>query len=191
MDFSYFPVEVIELEAKLEYHDLGRRTFRIGELQVRTHHFNHTVYMLGYRLEGAGKVLVYTGDHEPYWDFLFTGEKDLETFCEQEEVQRSIQQRNQEVTDFVRGADLLICDAQYFSLEEYEAHRGWGHSSAYHAADLAMQTEVKQLALFHHDPNRTDRQLDELEQAIKKYVTEKGYPGIDVFAAREGMEIDL
>ena len=39
---------------------------------------------------------------------------------------------------------------------------GGGHSSIEYAIDAARRSEVRRLALFHHDPMRTDAQLDQL-----------------------------
>ena len=58
-------------------------------------------------------------------------------------------------------ADFLIYDAQY-TTEEYEQRRGWGHSTWGEAVKFAREARVKQLILFHHDPLRTDGQLDRI-----------------------------
>jgi len=47
---------------------------------------------------------------------------------------------------------------------------------------------VKRLALFHHDPDRTDQQIDEM--AATYYMPER-YGDIEVFFAREGRVIAL
>jgi ribonuclease BN (tRNA processing enzyme) len=59
------------------------------------------------------------------------------------------------------GADLLIHDSQY-SAAEYPGHCGWGHSSLDHTLDFGSLCEVKRLVPFHHDPDHTDSQLDEM-----------------------------
>ena len=51
-----------------------------------------------------------------------------------------------------------------------------------------MKGNVKKLALFHHDPERTDDQLDDVKNAFKKqYSSDK----IDIFPAYEKLEIEL
>jgi ribonuclease BN (tRNA processing enzyme) len=57
---------------------------------------------------------------------------------------------------------------------------GWGHSTWEAGADLARAAGVPQLVLFHHDPMRTDAQLDALEAAARVAL-----PG--TVAAREGL----
>ena len=43
-----------------------------------------------------------------------------------------------------------------------EERSGWGHSSALDAVALAREAGVDQLALFHHDPDHDDAQVDGL-----------------------------
>ena len=55
---------------------------------------------------------------------------------------------------------MLIYDAQY-TPEEYRgevgpSRKGWGHSTYEAGAAIARAAGVRTLALFHHDPRRTD-----------------------------------
>ena len=59
------------------------------------------------------------------------------------------------------GADILLHDAQ-FTESEYPLRVGWGHSSVAHAVSFAARAGVRQLVLFHHDPSRTDEELESL-----------------------------
>jgi len=72
---------------------------------------------------------------------------------------------------------------------EYESGKiGWGHSSFEHVCHQAVRANVKKMALFHHEPLRTDDQIDELG---KIYCTPKKYGDVDIFFAEEGAEIEL
>ena len=62
--------------------------------------------------------------------------------------------------DVVRPLGISITD------EEYARRMGWGHSSVTHAAAFARAAGVRQLALFHHDPMRSDRELEELYDQV-------------------------
>lgn len=87
---------------------------------------------------------------------------------------------------FVRGADLLIHDAQY-SEEDYSgpvSHEGFGHSTSVMAARVARTAEVGQLVLFHHDPGHTDVDVAAIECTAREIFPE-------VVAASEGLEICL
>jgi ribonuclease BN (tRNA processing enzyme) len=87
---------------------------------------------------------------------------------------------------FFRGADLLIHDGQ-FTEEEYRAGRaGWGHSSIEQAIRAAEAAGCRRLALIHHDPMRTDADLDRL---CERYSGVRPASGLVVGFAREGQSI--
>jgi phosphoribosyl 1,2-cyclic phosphodiesterase len=88
---------------------------------------------------------------------------------------------------FCFGADLLISDAQYFD-DEYAKKVGWGHPRATTVIDLALQAEVKQVALFHHDPMHGDVDVDR-KIALCKERAVRVNPVLQVFGAREGLEL--
>jgi ribonuclease BN (tRNA processing enzyme) len=79
---------------------------------------------------------------------------------------------------------LLIHDAQY-TPEELERRRGWGHSAWPDVLDLAVAAGVKQLVLFHHDPDHSDSFLDGVHAAVQERVAATGAP-ITCGLAREG-----
>ena len=78
------------------------------------------------------------------------------------------QEENRYVEEFFAGADLVIYDAQYTQEEYNAARKGWGHTAIEYAIDAAKRNDVKRLALFHHDPERTDEQIDALAAAVRK-----------------------
>jgi phosphoribosyl 1,2-cyclic phosphodiesterase len=65
------------------------------------------------------------------------------------------------VTAFVRGADVLVHDAEYVAAEQATAAE-YGHATIETVLDLADRAAVGELYLTHHAPARTDDQLDEL-----------------------------
>jgi len=93
----------------------------------------------------------------------------------------------QKYRDFIYEADLLIADGQYTE-EEYSAKVGWGHTSISLLLEIASQSKVKKLAVFHHDPQHSDKFLDELSMEIRsKYRSDEGE--MEFFWAREGMTL--
>jgi ribonuclease BN (tRNA processing enzyme) len=86
-----------------------------------------------------------------------------------------------------RGANLLILDAQYDD-KGYATKMKWGHSSCFCATDLAIQAGAKNLALFHHDPESTDQELDEMVQSCRQRAYCHGAE-LTIMAAREGVEL--
>lgn len=93
----------------------------------------------------------------------------------------------QRLIQFAQGADLMVHDAQYTDALYLHApvpRQGWGHSTWRMAIETANAANVKQLALYHHEPDHDDDTLEEIEKRAQ---------GVrpDTFLAREGMTIDL
>ena len=92
-------------------------------------------------------------------------------------------------SEFLRGADLVLHDAQY-TAKEYPAKIGWGHSPVEYAVRIARHAGVATLALTHHDPLRDDESLDLLVEDIRAGLKKKG-SSLEVFAAAEGQSIQV
>ena len=90
---------------------------------------------------------------------------------------------------FFKGADLVILDSQY-SDQEYVEKVGWGHPRFTTSVDLAVQAEVKRLALFHHDPNHSDSEIDGFVDQARARAKMHG-ANFEIFAARESLELRL
>lgn len=191
MKYRYFPVNVGELSSNISYHRL-KETANIdmgGGLIVSTKLLNHPITSLGYRFEYNGKIVCTCYDHEPFRNLFITDlnhpEYDEMMAYEGELVAR---EQNEAIEEFFSGADLLIHDAQY-TMAEYKAGRvNWGHSSMEHAIEAANRAGVKKILLFHHDPDRTDVDIEDLE---KIYCTDGGVGTTEVVFAREGMVVSL
>ncbi len=188
MKYRYFPINVGELAAEIEYERLREEPgIDLGDgLLMTTKILNHPITALGYRFEYKGKVFCTCYDHEPYRNLFITDpehpEYDEAMAYEGEEVAK---EQNLAIEDFFRGADLLIHDSQYTE-EEYKTKVNWGHSSFEHAIASANRAGVKKLLLFHHDPDRTDEQIDEL---AKTYCEPGKYGDTEVVFAVEGSEV--
>lgn len=177
MEYRYFPVEIGQLSAHVEHHDLVEGVFEVDDVVISTHYLNHPALTLGYRIEVDGAVVVYSSDHEPYDQELAVG-GDLGRNRHDDTHAR-----------FVRGADLLIHDAQYLGAE-YPDHVGWGHSTVEYVVDLARRAGVHRVALYHHDPSRTDEQIDELVALARAHARSAGYDG-EILAATEGTTLGV
>jgi phosphoribosyl 1,2-cyclic phosphodiesterase len=174
MGQNYFPVEINDMSAKLEFlHSKG--DIQVGAVKVRTIFTNHPGVNLAFRFEGEGASVTYLTDHENHQ--AFSGPTDLAL------------RQDRSIEDFCRETDLLICDSQY-SDEEYRYKRGWGHNRWKDALSLGLAAGVKRLALYHHDPTRTDDALDDVVDECRRVIQESGRK-IECFAAREGQTLDL
>ncbi|MGD8304209.1 MAG: MBL fold metallo-hydrolase, partial [Desulfobacterales bacterium] len=128
-------------------------------------------------------------DTEPFQNLFVTDPQDpaFDTLMAHQ-GEAAAREENQRMAEYFADADLLIHDAQY-TQQEYEASRkGWGHSPMESVIQAARQSGVRMLALFHHDPMRTDVQLDELTELL----CDRRHTGdTDVFFAREGMQVKI
>jgi diguanylate cyclase (GGDEF)-like protein len=174
MEYSYFPVKLRDLRSRIHFTELEEGFFRVGDVLVETQYLNHTAPTIAYRMTNGGASLAYVTDHEPFWR------------AEEGVLQHPGDQRH---IAFMRGADLVIHDAQYTE-EEYGQRVGWGHSTVEYATDVAMAAGAKRLALFHHDPSHDDPFMELFETGARARVAAAG-GSLDVFAAREGMELQL
>ena len=173
MQYTYFPVQLLDFDATITYHNLIEGQFEIDDVVVTTRYLHHPALTLGYRLEADGVSVVYSSDHEPT----------LEAEPGPDAVESLNREEAQHVA-FLRDADLVIHDAQYLA-EEYPAKIGWGHSPMEYAVDVACAADARRLALYHHDPTRTDAEVDVLVERAWERAREIGYLG-EVFAAAEG-----
>jgi ribonuclease BN (tRNA processing enzyme) len=74
-------------------------------------------------------------------------------------------------------------------MAEYErGKKGWGHTPIEYLIDAAKRSLVKRLAICHHDPLRSDSQIDELAGI---YCRKEMTGDMETFFAREGMELEM
>lgn len=190
LTYRYFPVRQAELAATINYIDLKEGSFSLGDgITVTAKYLNHPILCLGYRFECQGKVFCTAYDTEPFRN-VFCTDPDDPSYDESMATEGELvaQEQNGVLEQFFSGADLLVHDTQYTEAEYKARFLGWGHSSMEHAIAAANRAGVRSMALFHHEPLRTDAQLDAL---AAQYCVLPGPGGTKVFFAQEGMEIDL
>jgi len=155
----YFPVKLAGVPSRVEYVDTDGLPRTISDIRVSCLPLRHPDGSLSYKLEHAGKSIVFATDHE----------------------------HGDEATDralirFAEGADYLIYDATYLQGEYESLRRGWGHSTWYAAVHVARAARVKTLVLFHHHPDHSDKDLEEVLRVAREEL-----PSTEI--AREGMEL--
>ncbi len=69
--------------------------------------------------------------------------------------------------ELAQGSDLLVHDAQLLA-SEMAAEAKMGHSCGDYAVALAERASARGVLLFHHRPDRTDSQLDELAERFRE-----------------------
>jgi len=171
-----FPVSFEELDARIDFSTIAAGERRSGRgYEVVAFEVQHPGGALAYRFQspGSDRAIVYVSDNEvgapehyasaPGWRTAFV--------------------------DFVRGAAVLVHDAMY-TTEEYDHHRGWGHSTYRDAVDVALEARVGTLVLFHHEPRRTDDEMDQRIDECRTLVRSRG-GDVQVLGAAEGLTLTV
>ncbi len=183
METTYFPVELSELPAKIHYRHLSEGRFDFHSVHIATQSLHHPAATLGYRIEADGVAVMYLADHEPFSDVLWR------PGSEPGKLESILHDGDRRHAEFMRGADLVIHDAQY-TPEEMPEKKNWGHSTFEYAVELAGAAGVKRLVLTHHDPSHHDTKLHEIEQRARALAASRHYD-LDVFCAYEGCEVTV
>ncbi|RJQ70216.1 MAG: MBL fold metallo-hydrolase [Desulfobacteraceae bacterium] len=165
-----FPVRYSDLKAKIVYEEGNPDKFRIGSVTVVPIQISHPNTGKGYKFIEDGKTFVFLTDNE--LGFVHPGgltASDYGAFCE--------------------GADFLFHDAEY-TPQEYKLLIEWGHSSYMDVLEMAFKAGVKQLGLFHLNQERTDDEVDEMVDACRKIISERGKK-MNCFAVGSDMSFEL
>lgn len=163
----YFPISLSEMPAGIRLKTLSERPFAIGRIRVVPKPVNHPGGALGFRFYfPSGRSLVHITDNEP-----------------------DTARAKQMLVEWMRGADILIHDAQY-SIARWRGHLGWGHSPFAYPIELAREAGIARLILFHFDPQDSDRRLALMLRDAQRLA--KGmHPKLSVELAREGKSVVL
>ncbi len=191
MKYRYFPVNMGELAASIEYERLQENPHidLDNDIILSTVIINHPITALGYRFSFQGSVFCTAYDTEPFRNVFITDPDDPEyDELMAYEGDQAVAAQNKVLESFFAGADLLVYDAQYTNEEYLDGKVGWGHTPIEHAITSAHQAGVKRLALFHHDPERSDDQLDQLSEI---YCRKDAIEDMEIFFSREGMVIEI
>ncbi|HOO55854.1 MAG TPA: MBL fold metallo-hydrolase [bacterium] len=157
MGGTYFPADMDrDMGAEKFFHEIVEDTFRIGDAIVTSRYLNHPQGCLGYRVQCGEMVVAYCTDSE--------------------HAEGSFDDNILELAD---GADIFFYDCQY-TPDEYEAKRGWGHSTWEQGIKLAREARAEKLVMFHHDPEHDDDFISRMEKEARKH-----FPNL--IAAHEGM----
>ena len=178
LQYSYFPVREAELKARIEYVTvMPEQSLSIGSTTITPYMLNHPVINLGYRIECHGKSVFFTGDHEPPYN-IFSPEDD-----EYAEYQSFVDERQRAILSAMQGVDVLIADCSY-TTHEYPAKQGWGHGTYDSSIQYAQSSGARHLFCTHHEPTRSDDQLEAVFDDVRKDHPNLG--DLDVRLAREG-----
>jgi ribonuclease BN (tRNA processing enzyme) len=169
MSPPHFPITPSDLRGDWSFGALEPGEHKLEDFTVLAREIPHKGgRTFGYRVADERSSMAYLSDHSPI--SLGPGP---DGFGEYHDA----------ALELAAGVDLLVHDAQYTALD-FETKAAFGHSTVDYAVGLAERAGAKRLLLFHHDPPRSDEELDALVAMLV------GGP-VPVDAAAEGMVIDL
>jgi phosphoribosyl 1,2-cyclic phosphodiesterase len=181
---SYFPVSEAQMDATIQYQTLEfEQPVQIGDATVNNIVMNHPVTNLGYRIDCNGKSMFFTGDHEPFYNLYLPDDPRHGPY------QLHMEQRQGDIDRAMHRVDALIVDCSY-TREEYPAKQGWGHGTFDAALSMAVRVGAKTLYCTHHEPTRSD---DELEAVFAEAMARHAalLNGLKVVLAYEGLEVEI
>jgi phosphoribosyl 1,2-cyclic phosphodiesterase len=165
----FFPISVAGLRGDWSFHAMVDGSCEIEGFSVLARQIPHpggTTF--GFRVSDGRRSVAYLPDHGPI--ALGGGPDGWGPY-------------HGAAMELVEGVDVLLHDAQ-FTAAELASRPQFGHSALDYAVALAERGNVGRLLLYHHDPNRTDDEVDAIVAACAG-------AAIDVDAAREGDTICL
>ena len=160
-----FPVPLQAMQSDLQFEHLapeGQSHGKLGKISFSTCPTNHPGGCLAFRFQAPSGDVVLLSDHET------DGEDEVR------------------ILEFIKGANILIADAQY-TPAEFLTRRGWGHGSSSSVISLALKGEVNSLYMTHHDPTHDDDFIDRMLSDAREIVPATS--SMKVFAAQEQDQI--
>jgi phosphoribosyl 1,2-cyclic phosphodiesterase len=193
-DDPYFPSSIERAEAGMSFRELADYSkFEVADVKVTCTRLNHPSVATAYRLSVDGASVAYVSDTAPFSDILFenqyvAGPPAHGAALPKSDLTQLLAMRDG-VVRLCEGADLVIYDTM-FTPDDYLRIPHYGHSRPSDALDICRLAGARRLALFHHAPERSDGELDEILDEARGQVARTGST-IDLFAAYEGLDLDL
>ena len=165
----FFPIDAGELCGQWSFQALDEGTLKVEGFTVVAREIPHPGgRTFGFRVSDSDGSIAYVSDHGPI--ALGPGPDGWGPY-------------HDAICELVDGVDVLLHDAQ-FTAAELATRPHYGHSAANYAVALAERCHVGRLLLFHHDPDRTDAEVDALVDEFRGAT-------VPVAAAVEGAVIDV
>ncbi len=178
LDRAYFPVQLEDMQARLEFKYLGDEPVQIGGARISWEYTFHPSPTVGYKIEIGGKRLAFIPDNEflkGYLDapqVITPGSKEVGIYAN--------------LLDFLSDVDILVHGAQYTN-EEYVNKVGWGHTSLSNACALVHLIRPQKWIVTHHDPLHDDAFLQEKLSLTRQVLRSVDCAGVIIIHAYDGM----
>ena len=190
MTSPFFPVSTATWLADIKYLAPASKEFTHGPFKISYRNVHHPGITFGYRIEVAGRSIVYISDNECLYLEKTISQKSSQFNAAERRYYDEMQEEGHKAElELFEKADVLIHDAQY-TRDEYEKKQGWGHSYYLDAVQSALDANVKLLFLFHHDPSHNDEQMQEIHYHALELINSCQSP-MKCLVAREGLKLHL
>jgi phosphoribosyl 1,2-cyclic phosphodiesterase len=188
----YFPVPSNQVQAEVVFRELpeGAR-FEIDDARVECTRLNHPYVATAYAVVADGARLAYVSDTAPFVDILF-GEEFVARPPQADlapAAREALRAMRAAVVGLCEGADLVIYDTM-FTPEDYRAMPHFGHSRPGDAIEISREAGARALALYHHAPERSDSEIDQMLDQARQVAAQAG-SRLHVLAAYEGLDLPL
>lgn len=161
----FFPIKPSDWAANVKWRTLKEQKMKFGEVFVEARRVKHRGETFAFKfIFPDGRKIIYATDHE------------IEPF-------------NKKFEKWIQGVDVLIHDSQY-DRKKYARRKNWGHSPFESVLEMAIEQKVKRLILFHHDPEASDRLLEERLRKCRKSIQAKKSK-LRCVIAEEGLTLSL
>ena len=177
LDRDFFPVQMKDMGANLEFINLEEGPITIGRFRVFWTFTQHPGAILGFKVETSGNSMAYVCDNEFLKGYLGHPSEAAQV--------EGLLDAPAALVDFLKGVDLLVGEAQYTN-EEYRSKIGWGHSSLSNVCLMAKLAEIKRWIVVHHDPMHDDEFLHRKLNLTRRILKEMDY-AIEVEHGFDGM----
>ncbi len=178
MAFNYFPIKIGEMSAHTAFKEINPDcTYKLDNLKIETFRANHSSPTISFKITEGNRCLVYMTDNE------------LKLKDSGHNTAADILELNRDMVNFVSGCDYLIHDSMYDE-SSVITKKGWGHSCNVTLAYFSILAKVKNIILFHYNPDFTDAKIDEqLKDTLAVFMKEKS--SINCIASHEGLSINF
>jgi ribonuclease BN (tRNA processing enzyme) len=174
-----FPISLEEFKADLHFKEIDQNIiYNINGFKVETFILNHPSPTLTFKITENNACFIYMTDNELNIDH--TQGKQDDSF---------LRTMNQDLISFCKDCDYLVHDAMFEETSMLDK-KGWGHSSNVSLAQFSIMANIKNLVLFHYNPDYDDTKIDIILKETQLFL-KKNNSEINCIASKEGLEIRI